>query len=159
MFIEPKGDVLLYVEDEILIQAATTFALEDAGFKVLAAHSGAEALNIIATEQGPIDGLVTDINLGDGPDGWNVARRARERMPHMAVVYASSVGEDEWKARGVPHSELCAKHCEPSLVAGTMSKLIAGSARLLRRRNVLKTGEGWTGGMHERDRKTAAHSR
>jgi DNA-binding response OmpR family regulator len=130
MVAKNKADVLLYVEDEMLIQSATIPILEDAGFEVLTAHNGAEALNIIATESGSIDGLVTDVNLGLGPNGWNVARCARERMAQMPVVYASSVGEDEWMARGVPLSQLVKKPYKASRIAGAMSKLIV-DARLL----------------------------
>jgi hypothetical protein len=33
--------------------------------------------------------MITNISLGVGADGWDVARRARELTPELPVVYMS----------------------------------------------------------------------
>lgn len=136
MAYNPDATVLLYVEDEKLIQCMMIPALEDAGFEVLTADNGAQALDIIATEGGQIDALMTDVKLGKGPDGWNVARSARERMAKMPVIYASSVEEDEWMARGVPFSELIRKPFRPSGIMGAIAKFMANSGHPIHRKNL-----------------------
>lgn len=124
---DPDPTILLYVEDEILIQISTKSVLEDAGFEVLTAANGKQALEIIEDEAGHIDGLVTDVNLGPGLNGWNVARYARERLANIPVIYASCAGEDEWMARGVPLSELVSKPFGNFRLAGAVSKLMASA--------------------------------
>jgi len=56
-----------------------------------------------------IDLVVTDIALGDGPDGWQVARRARARSPDMPVIYMTGARGDEWRPQHVPLGVLLAK--------------------------------------------------
>jgi FixJ family two-component response regulator len=51
-------------------------------------------------------GIITDIRLGSSPDGWEVARIAREIDPEMAVVYISGHGGVQWASQGVPGSNL-----------------------------------------------------
>jgi CheY-like chemotaxis protein len=127
MDMEPEPTVLLYVEDEILIQISMKPALEDAGFEVLTAANGKQALEIIEDGEGLIDGLVTAVYLGPGPSGWNVARYARERVANIPVIYASTAGKNEWMAQGVPFSELVSKPFRPSRLAGAISKLMASA--------------------------------
>jgi DNA-binding response OmpR family regulator len=56
-----------------------------------------------------IDLLVTDISLGDGPDGWQVARRARARSAEMPVIYMTGGRGDEWRPQHVPMGVLLLK--------------------------------------------------
>ena len=100
---------LLYVEDEILIQAPVIAALEEAGFTLLVADDGNQALELLFADNGTIRGLITDVNLGDGPDGWEVAREARKLISDLPVVYVSAASEHEWSSEGVPASTMIAK--------------------------------------------------
>ena len=115
MTIEVDHAVLLYVEDDKAIQKPVIAVLIDGGFDVLAADRGAEALDCLASELGPIDGVIKDVALGRGPTGWNVARRARLRTATMPVVYASAASKDEWMANGVPLSKLLMKPFRPPI--------------------------------------------
>ena len=105
MSTEPAAPVLLYVEDEFLIQDMLVTALEEAGFHVLVANDGNQALNILASPTQTLNGLITDINLGTGPDGWDVSRTAREKMSGLPVVYVSAASDHEWTSRGVSTTE------------------------------------------------------
>lgn len=120
----PVATVLLYVEDQPGIQSTMVPVLEDAGFALLVASSGTEALDILETEKGPIDAVMTDVNLGRGPTGWNVARRARRRAASMPILYASSASADEWMVDGVPFSKLVAKPFRPSQVVEVIAALL-----------------------------------
>jgi len=124
--------VLLYAEDDKIIQLNMVELLEAAGFDLLIVDDGAAALKVLATEPGVIDGLVIDVNLGKGPSGWLVARSARERSPTMSIVYTSSVTEAEWMTDGVPLSKLLAKPFRPSRVIDSMWSLLTVTAARVR---------------------------
>ena len=130
MTTDSVATLLLYVEDEKIIQSSMIAVLEEAGFELLVASSGEEGLDYLETEKkGRIRGLITDVDLGRGPTGWNVARRARLLMARMPVVYASSVDEDDWLVNGVPLSKLVSKPYRPSQVVSAVSSLLMPSAR------------------------------
>ena len=81
--------VLLLVEDEALILVDVKDALTNAGFEVVAAHDGTQALAELDADAKRFKAVVTDIQLGSGPDGWDIGRRAREVVPDMPVIYVS----------------------------------------------------------------------
>lgn len=123
MPVDPKHQLLLYVEDEKLVQMPTAEMLKRAGFDILLASNGMEALNCIATDEGHIDCVVTDVRLGRGPTGWNVGRRARLHASTMPVVYTSSSTAAEWMAYGVPLSELVIKPFRPTQLIEALSSV------------------------------------
>ena len=81
--------LILYVEDEVLLQEVLIEALTEAGYEVLAVTTGAKGIEAIQSRGGEIRGLITDINLGSGPDGWEVAHRARESIGGLPVYWRS----------------------------------------------------------------------
>jgi len=119
-----SAPVLLYVEDEAIIQLMMKTILEDAGFELIVAGNGEEALDLLETEKRRITALVTDVNLGTGPTGWNVARRARMLIPRIPVIYASSASEHDWMMYGVPLSRLLSKPFRPSMVVETVATFL-----------------------------------
>jgi DNA-binding response OmpR family regulator len=124
MSTDPAAPVLLYVEDEFLIQDLLVTALEEAGFHVLVANDGNQALELLASPAQALHGLITDINLGVGPDGWDVARTARETTSGLPVVYVTAASEHEWTSRGVPSSVMIAKPFVPAQVVVAISSLL-----------------------------------
>ena len=68
--------------------------------------------------------VITDIRLGAGPDGWAVARRARELVPNMPVVYMSGDSAPEWSSKGVPNSLMVAKPFAPAQIITAVSTLL-----------------------------------
>lgn len=116
--------VLLYVEDEIMTQDFVESCLREAGFEVLIANDGSQALDLLGTPNGELRGLITDINLGDGPDGWEVARKARELIGGLPVVYVSGASEAEWTSKGVPGSVMIPKPFAPAQIVVAISSLL-----------------------------------
>jgi CheY-like chemotaxis protein len=90
---------VLVVEDEELLRAVAVQALEDAGFQVIEAGTGEEA---IAKCQEDLDVLFTDIRLPGPIDGWDIAEHCRNADPKLPVVYAT--GYSHVKPRPVPGS-------------------------------------------------------
>ena len=70
--------VLLLVENDALVLLAAMEALRAGGHAVVVATNGHEALAAFENPSTELAGLVTDIALGSVPDGWEVARQARE---------------------------------------------------------------------------------
>ncbi|MCK5911396.1 MAG: response regulator, partial [Caulobacter sp.] len=83
-------------------------ALEEGGFRVEPVRSGADAICALESPDAPFRALVTDIDI-PAPDGWDVARRARELFPDLAVIYVSGGSSHEWASKGVPGSVMLVK--------------------------------------------------
>jgi CheY-like chemotaxis protein len=100
---------LLVVEDEPLVRSMIEEVLLDEGYVVHPAESGSRAIELMSTIGCTIDGVVTDIRLGAGPDGWMVARHLREQCPGLPVIYVTGDSAHEWRAEGVSESRLIQK--------------------------------------------------
>ena len=100
---------ILIVEDEALIRLALVDMFEDAGFAVLEAGDASEAVALIETYASNIRVLLTDIRLGDGPDGWDVARHARSQLEDLPIVFVSGDSVDDWGEAGINRSVMLAK--------------------------------------------------
>jgi DNA-binding response OmpR family regulator len=94
---------LLLVEDQALLLINVEETLREAGFETVALSDGQNALNEIERDCARFSALVTDIDLGNAPSGWDVARRARELCSTLAVVRMSGASAHEWAALGVPN--------------------------------------------------------
>ena len=86
---EAKGPVILLVEDEILIRMIMADDLRLAGFQVLEAINGEEALALFCAN-GDIRLIVSDIRVPGSIDGLQRAARIKQRCPQMPVVLVSS---------------------------------------------------------------------
>ncbi|WP_338134497.1 MULTISPECIES: response regulator [Bradyrhizobium] len=78
---------VLVVENEALIRSFTEDALSDSGFESCSVHSGEAALSTFRDGRERCRALLTDINLGGGISGWELARQIREITPNFPVVY------------------------------------------------------------------------
>lgn len=115
---------LLVVDDEPLLRLAMQDALADGGYEVRAAANGADALAALDDPATVYSGLVTDIRLGGGINGWDVARRARERNPAICVVYVTGHGAAEWPVEGVPKSVVLQKPVAEAQLVTAVSTLL-----------------------------------
>ena len=105
---EQRSPVLL-VEDEILLAYPVEELLREHGYGALVAHNGTDALKLIRQRHADFIAVVTDIRLGTGPDGWEVARRAREINPAVPVVYMTADSAASWEGLGVANSKMLRK--------------------------------------------------
>jgi DNA-binding response OmpR family regulator len=116
--------LVFLVEDEALIQELVEHALQKAGFDVVGANSGKEAIAMLEADGVEFRALVSDVNLGGGPTGWDVARRARELNEHLPVVYMTRGNGHEWASQGVPNSILIGKPFAPAQIVTAVSQLL-----------------------------------
>ncbi len=78
---------ILLVEDEPLLRSALATALDGDAIGVVAAVANAQ--DAIAVQE-PVDVLVTDLDLGGGPNGIVLAHALRRRQPDLGVVVLTS---------------------------------------------------------------------
>jgi signal transduction histidine kinase/DNA-binding response OmpR family regulator len=78
---------ILVVEDVQVISDFIRDALSARGYSVCVAISGHEAKSLLERSGTIFSGVITDIGIGVGPDGWEVARLARAQNPHVFVIY------------------------------------------------------------------------
>src|SRR6201999_3190610 len=78
-------DRVLLVEGDELLGVLFELALVDAGYAVIRARSGSEALAKLEADEATVDAVITDVGMGEGPDGWQVARRARVKSEGLPV--------------------------------------------------------------------------
>jgi PAS domain S-box-containing protein len=88
------SETVLLVEDEELVRMMLVEVLKAADYKVLDARHGADALDLAAQHQGPIDLLVTDMTM-PGFSGSELARRLSGPRPQMQVLYISGYTDVE----------------------------------------------------------------
>jgi CheY-like chemotaxis protein len=119
--------LILLVEDEDLIREMMVEALEEAGFSTLASADAHGAVRLFEENGAEIRGLVTDINLADGMDGWELACAAREKASDLPVVYISGASGHEWASRGVPNSLMITKPFAPAQIVVAISSLLVAS--------------------------------
>jgi DNA-binding response OmpR family regulator len=115
---------VLLVEDEAVIQEWMHTELVDAGFELVVACDGTQALAALAADVERFKAVITDIKLGQGPDGWDVGRRARELVADMPLVYVSGDSADEWVSKGVPNSVMIMKPFVAAQLITAVSTLI-----------------------------------
>jgi PAS domain S-box-containing protein len=82
-----RGKVALVVEDEERLRKVAATILLDAGFSVLEAGTGAEAIR--QAERPTLDLLFTDVELPGGMNGLEVAERIRKRHRQVKVLYTT----------------------------------------------------------------------
>ena len=83
------GETILLVEDNDGVRRYGVGALEDLGYRVLAASDGAAALRLLDGAADRIDLLFTDMVLPGGMRGRAVADAARVRRPHLPVLFTT----------------------------------------------------------------------
>lgn len=89
---------LLVVDDEPSIRELLTASLRFAGFEVVPASDGAEALKL--AEQHRPDLVVLDVMMPD-MDGFTVTRKLRERGRDMPVLFLTARDETVDKVQGL----------------------------------------------------------
>lgn len=115
---------VLLVEDEILILEIVQDALEQAGFHVRAVPSGSAALEAMSEGVEELAGLVTDVRLGVGPNGWDLARHARRSRPDLPVIYMTGDSAADWPVEGVPRSRVVQKPFAVGQIVTALSAML-----------------------------------
>jgi len=124
-----RPNTILVVEDEPAVLTLLERVLSGAGYVVVTASSGVEALAVTASRLGDIDLLVSDAVM-PGMTGLELARRLRLERPELPILFVSGwAGEAfdrEWAA--APAVDLMLKPFEVSDLLERVRTLLAPRA-------------------------------
>lgn len=94
---------VLVVDDEARLAMLAAAMLRRDGHEVTEAHSGEAALACMRAQ--PFDMVISDLSMGDGMNGWDLAAAAAREAPGIPVVLATGWGaaidEADARQRGV----------------------------------------------------------
>jgi two-component system cell cycle sensor histidine kinase/response regulator CckA len=125
---EPVAEVILLVEDEDGVRRLARRALELHGYQVLEAESGAQALELAATDAS-IALLLTDVMM-PGLLGPDVAKAMHELRPTVPVLYMSGHTEEVARAGLLdPAVPFLAKPFGPGQLAAKVRDVLDASRR------------------------------
>jgi CheY-like chemotaxis protein len=123
-----RGQTILLVEDEDAVRIPARRMLERAGYRVVEATDGTQAVAQFATT--PIDLLMTDVIMPGGMNGKQVADSLRTGHRDLPVVFMSGYSADLLARRGVDGSDaptnlLAKPFSEEGLLAAVAAALCA----------------------------------
>ena len=85
--------LILVVEDDNSIRNTVVNMLTELGYRAIGATNGTEALALI--DQNPdLDLLFTDMVLPAGLSGADIAVQARNRVPHIKILFTTGYSEN-----------------------------------------------------------------
>jgi CheY-like chemotaxis protein len=82
------NEVILVVEDESSVRSLVITVLGRAGYRILSATTGDEAIQLAAKHDGPIHLLLTDISM-PGMRGDQLAQRLSDTRPNLKLLLMS----------------------------------------------------------------------
>jgi CheY-like chemotaxis protein len=119
MKIETQITILL-VEDEPIISMDSVRKIKSFGYNVICAKNGESAVSI-TSENNDIDLILMDINLGNGIDGTETARRIL-KIKTIPIIFLSFCLESEFieKTIDLLHYGLISKDSSNSLLENSI---------------------------------------
>lgn len=125
-----QAQQILFVEDDLLTGLSTCQFMRDRGFRVVDTDTALGAIDVLG-RQGYLSGLVTDIELGGGEDGFDIARRTRVAYPGLPVVFLSGTAASRHPAEGVEGSVFINKPYHPRQIIAALEALYLGKGENL----------------------------
>jgi PAS domain S-box-containing protein len=124
------NEMILVAEDDEHVRETVVAMLNDLGYRVLKAKDAQSALSIIESGM-PIDLLFTDVIMPGPMKSTELARKARERMPSLAVLFTSGYTEGAFAGAGsVGESvELLSKPYSREALARKLRYMLADATR------------------------------
>jgi len=116
---------VLVAEDETLVRVLVRKTLTQAGYRVLEAGGGEEALQLAARHDGTIHLLVTDVVM-PGMSGRELMRRLAAVRPNVKVLYMSGYSDEAVERHGVldPGTAFMQKPFTPSVLARRVREVL-----------------------------------
>ncbi len=88
------NETILLVEDEQTLREWVREILQGAGYRIVEAANGVEALRAWDEQSGRIDLLLTDMVMPEGLTGRDLARQLKTRRPGLPIIYTSGYSEE-----------------------------------------------------------------
>lgn len=125
------GGCVLVVEDDPDLRKVTENRLRDFGCSVIAAANADEALARLH-DNPRVNLIFTDVMLGPGANGFELAELARAERPALPVIFTSGgLAEALARLSGYePHAEILQKPVSPEILAKALGQALGCSNRL-----------------------------
>ncbi len=117
---------VLVVEDELLLRWPTAEYLRDAGYRVIEATTGAEAIAVLSSGA-RIDIVFSDINLTPDMNGHALAGWLAKTFPHLPMLLTSGNGEDLGRVRVGATRSVLAKPYELAELGRRIQELLSAA--------------------------------
>ena len=117
-----RAHQILFVEDDLIVSLTSCEFLRDRGFRVIEA-ANARSASAVVDQHGYLSGLVCDIDLGPGDNGFQVARQTRIAYPELPVVFVSATQASRHLSEGVTGSVFIQKPYHPRQIAEALCAL------------------------------------
>jgi PAS domain S-box-containing protein len=124
------NEMVLVAEDDESVRETVVAMLNDLGYRVLKAKDAQSALSIIESGM-PIDLLFTDVIMPGPLKSTELARKARERMPNLPVLFTSGYTDNTFfqSARADDSIELLCKPYVREVLARKVRHMLDNAAR------------------------------
>ena len=124
------NEMVLIAEDDESVRDTVVAMFNDLGYRVLKAKDARTALDIIESGM-PIDLLFTDVVMPGPLQSTELARKARERIPHLAVLFTSGYTQNALSPDGrlAPNVELLNKPYSRETLARRVRHVLANAAQ------------------------------
>jgi CheY-like chemotaxis protein len=121
-----RGELILVAEDEEQVRKVAARALTEAGYQVLEAANGREALELAARAPAPIRLVLTDVVMPE-MSGRELAERLAILLPGTPVLFTSGYTDGEIVRRGLlaPESDFLGKPFSPDAVVRAVRERLA----------------------------------
>jgi CheY-like chemotaxis protein len=117
-----RGRTLLLVEDEYIVAADLAIRLEDVGAEIVGpAGSVEEALELVQSQGGRLDGAVLDVNLA-GQRVYPVADALMAKGVPFVLTTGYDASSIDIKYAGVPR---CEKPVDPAALARSLTTIFS----------------------------------
>jgi len=100
-----RSEEILLVEDDQLVREYVHNQLLAAGYRVLLAENGSQALSVLREHEN-IDLLFTDVVMPGGMSGCDLAEHARKLHPGLKVLFTSGYSENVIMHHGKPDPDV-----------------------------------------------------
>jgi len=120
------SETILLVEDEAGLRDLTSLLFTRAGYKVLSAADGAQALALWQEHKDSIDLLFTDLKMPGGMTGHELADQLCGSDPKLPVVYTSGYSTDlaDLELALPPSQRFIGKPAAPKLILSTIREIL-----------------------------------
>ena len=118
-------ETILLVDDDEAVRGVSLALLEEAGYSVLCAASGQEALALLAQSKHQPDLLLTDVSM-PGMSGLELAQAVLAQAPHLPVLLISGYAEElaNGPAGAITDARFLAKPFSGARLAGEVRRAI-----------------------------------
>jgi two-component system chemotaxis response regulator CheY len=121
---------ILVAEDSLMLRKVACFPLEKAGYKILEANNGIEAIEAMSKNE--VDMIVTDLNM-PGMDGFELIAqvKANENFKHIPIIILSTEGKKEMVMKGLTlgANSFLQKPIKPDLMLQEVHRLLEKASK------------------------------